>query len=273
MLRHNDGSMKLSIGLRNTGTAPIKAFRAKVLKKNDFGEGKNILDLEYSSESEYITGHDRFNRHVLLANELIFYNLITYSSANSQTYFSPDSCIHSMITGLGKTKTEAEEAAKEMLADGSFILQVASIVNESTELARQSAEQECLRREKQEKLAQQMAEQDRLKQEEIAHQAEEDRRIEKVIEQSTIPTREIARIQMAEKSETFVITDVSVIYRGALYNFERCPNFQANGLTAIVDDGSYYYFANQVDRDKALSILGEAVKAWEKKFPEAVKKR
>lgn len=87
--------------------------------------------------------------------------------------------------------------------------------------------------------------------------------------ESETSTREIARIPMVNGRD-FVVTDVSVELAGGLTFFRDRPRLGVEGSTAIVEEGSYFYFKSPADRDKAVRILKEAYAAWQTKFAETV---
>ncbi len=116
----------LSIGIRNAGDRPIKAFRARLVALNDFDEPKGTMDIEFSSQTEYHSADNRILlNHTIAPHETLFFNLVLFGSGATKEYFSSVSYIS---LGLGKGKSVAGAEFDKMLDDGKHLLQVNKIL-------------------------------------------------------------------------------------------------------------------------------------------------
>ena len=110
------GETELCVGIQNIQTTTIKAFRAKLYKINDFDEGIEVADIEFTSESKYLPAKGEVESHHLLKQgETMFYNhiegVINFSGFSDRP--SP-----SFLMGT----------SKESLAEGRYFLKVSKIV-------------------------------------------------------------------------------------------------------------------------------------------------
>jgi len=248
-------SRKVVLKCKNNGNKPIKAFKGKWLALDDFDEASQSDDILFTS-STAVTGSNAVN--AVLGGYLIQPNSIIYLVNDGNQRFA-------MVGRLASDAFGNLQEAPPMW-NKRFKAAITNVIfAEKEDVDNLHKQEEALR------------EQERLSQQKMTRQAEDDareaeqkRRFDQMITQSQTATREITRIPMEDSREHFIITDVSVEYRGARKDFRRPPNLHAEGARAIVEDGIYSYFANQADRDKALRIFNEAIKAWQKKFPEAV---
>lgn len=123
-----------TLAIRNTSNEPIKAFRAKLLKLNDFDEGKELLTVEFSSQSLYLTTEPNVleSPHVIKPGERIFFNKGLGQDGLSDLplllgLFSAEPVVSEATPEDGKSnKRDGKE--KGSLAEGRFLLKITEIV-------------------------------------------------------------------------------------------------------------------------------------------------
>ena len=242
-------SGKVVLKCKNSGSKPVKAFKGKWVAFDDFNEASQSDDILFTSNTP-VMGSNALLGGYLIQPEGIIY----LANDGNQRVAMVGRLASDAFGNLEDVPPTLKKRFKAVITNVIFA--------EREDIDNLRKQEEAAR------------EQERLKQLDMAHQAENaareaerKRQFDRMITQSKTPTREIARIPM--EGGEFVITDVSMKYGGALHDFGWMPNFGAGGSRAIVQDGSYSYFATQADRDKALRTLSEAIKAWKKKFPEA----
>jgi hypothetical protein len=124
---HSSSGMQLSLGIQNVGSVPLKAFRATLLKINDFDESEETLTLEFSSESDY---NAKGSHHILKPGETIFFNVVGIDELHSKTSLSSVSWIRQLVAmGSQKSEKDQEATVNALLAEGRFILKFTKVVN------------------------------------------------------------------------------------------------------------------------------------------------
>jgi hypothetical protein len=129
VLQMRTSGAQVSIGIKNVGQTPVKAFRASLLKTNDFDESEETLTLEYSSESQYVTEGRKESHHILLVGETLFYNIGSTDELHSQTYFSSVSLIRGLVAmGSKESVKDQEKMVDALLVDARFLLKITKVV-------------------------------------------------------------------------------------------------------------------------------------------------
>ena len=129
--QRNEETSYIIVGVKNAGSVPVRAFRANLLKTNDFGEGKSVIEFEFSSESVYIHGRNSGKEacHPLKPGERIYYNWFAAGKELQKFYSTDGSIIHWTIVAHGKSDAEAAGIEKEFLANPEKVaLQVTQVV-------------------------------------------------------------------------------------------------------------------------------------------------
>jgi hypothetical protein len=126
---------QFTIGIQNAGTLPFKAFRATLLKVNDFDESEEVLTLEFSSETDYYY-NGKESHHILQPGETIFFNKGSiFGELHSETWFSSVCWIRQLVamTDSQKSVKDQEARVNALLAEGRFILKVTKVVKAEAE--------------------------------------------------------------------------------------------------------------------------------------------
>lgn len=90
-IREYGNGFNMVFEIRNNTKKPVKAFRTAIVKVNDFNETEQVCDIEFSSESAFITsrGPERNHRYVIQPGKTIFFWLLS-SNGNLQLFFSSE---------------------------------------------------------------------------------------------------------------------------------------------------------------------------------------
>ncbi len=246
-------SGKVVLKCKNNSSKPVKAFKGKWDVLDDFNEVSQSDEILFTSDTP-VMGANAFMGGYFIQPDGVVY----LGSDGNQRVAMVGRLASDAFGNLEQASSTKKKRFKAVITNVVFA--------EREDIDKFRKQDEVIRdqaRVRQQEMARQA--------EDTAREAERKKRFDQSITESQTPTREIARIPMENKRENFVVTDVSVKISGALIPFGwRARKLQAEGSRAIVESGSYTYFATQADRDKAMRILSEAIKAWEKKFPEAV---
>ena len=243
---------KVVLKCKNIGSKPVKAFKGKWVVFDDFNKASQSDDILFTSNTPVMGSNALLGGYLIQPNSIIY-----FANDGNQGVAMVGRLASDAFANLEHVPPTWKKRFKAGITNVIFAEQ--KDVDNLRKQEEALREQESLREEERTRRA-----------DDAAREAERKRRFDQMITQSQTPTREIARIPM--QGSTFIVTDVSVEYRGACNNFGRPPSLHAGGSTAIVEDGTYSYFATQADRDQALRMFNEAYKAWQKKFPEAVEK-
>jgi TPR repeat protein len=244
-------SGKVLLKCTNSGSKPVKAFKGKWVVLDDFDEASLSGDILFTSSTAVVGSNAVLGGYLVQPNDIIYF---VYEG-------------HQQFAMVGRPASDLFGIIEEApLLKNKYKAAVTNVIFADAEDVERVRKQEEALREQEKLRSQEMARQA----DEAAREAEQKRQFGEMLKQSRTPTREIARIPMEDSRDHFIVTDVSVEYRGARKDFQRAPNLHAGDSKAIVEDGIYSYFATQADRDKALQIFNDAIKAWQKKFPDAV---
>lgn len=124
----------LSVGVRNAGATSLKAFRAKLLKRNDFNEDEEAATVEHSIDTGYVSKDGkRESRHLLVPGETMFLNTVE-GSGGTRRYSSGISAVHAQFAAFPRSN-ELDALQQRFRAEGYFILKVTDVVTADAEEA------------------------------------------------------------------------------------------------------------------------------------------
>lgn len=126
------GVLFFSVGLTNTGSKPIKAFRISLNKITDFNELELLTDLEYTSGSSFesSSGTKVPRNRSIKPGELFYYNYVVKPNFTNE-YYSSNSFFQTISKG-SKISAEDED---ELRATGNYKLEIMDIVYDESSQA------------------------------------------------------------------------------------------------------------------------------------------